>query len=133
MEKARSKHILIVEDNESLARMVKMSLESMGYTAHTETQGKSALTYVAERQPDLVILDINLPDCSGLQVARELRRLHHPWAIPILMLTINDKPVDQLKGFAHGADAYLTKPFNSTELLETVALLMGEAAISNGG
>ena len=123
------KQILIVEDDEPLARLLKARLQSIGYEAHAETIGKQALQWAAEHRCNLVILDVNLPDCSGYQVARELRKLYHPWTLPILMLTVKDKPVDQLRGFAHGADAYLTKPFDSAELFETVTLLIGDAPL----
>ncbi|HEX9780656.1 MAG TPA: response regulator [bacterium] len=122
------KRILIVEDDEALARVVKMRLQSVGYEARAESLGKKALGYAAAFRPDLVILDINLPDCSGYQVARELRRIFHPWPVPVLMLTVKNQPADQLRGFAFGADAYLTKPFDSSELFETVALLTQEPA-----
>lgn len=128
MERARQKSILMVEDEEALAKLVKAELEAAGFEVVVKGCGKAALGYAAERQIDLAILDVNLPDINGYQVARELRRLHHPWALPILMLTVRDKPIDQLRGFAHGADAYLTKPFHPRELVETVAMLCGEPA-----
>lgn len=119
------KRILIVEDDDVLGRLIQMRLASVGYATHLETHGRAALTYAADAQVDLAILDVNLPDITGYQVAKELRRITLPWEVPILMLTVRDQPVDQLRGFAYGADAYLTKPFDSTELLETVALLTG--------
>lgn len=127
-ESLRHKSILIVEDEEGLARGVKSRLESIGYEAHAKTLGREGIKYAAEHRVDLVILDVNLPDIDGYEVARELRKLYHPWTLPILMLTVKDRPVDQLRGFAHGADAYITKPFNSEELFQTVALLTGETA-----
>lgn len=69
-----------------------------------------------------------LPDIDGYKVCRELRKIYRPWVLPVLMLTAKDKPVDKLRGFGHGADAYLTKPFDAGELLQTVRLLLGEAA-----
>ena len=129
----RRKRILVVDDEAPLARTLKMRLEGIGYEVLTAATGREALTYTAECQLDLVVLDVNLPDMNGYQVARELRRIHHPWALPILMLTVKDKPIDQLRGFAHGADAYLTKPFESTELFQAVALLTGEIAAGHSG
>ena len=126
MECARHKSILMVEDEEGFAKLVKVELEEAGFEVTVQGCGKAALSYAAEHQLDLAILDVNLPDINGYQVARELRRLHHPWALPILMLTVRDKPIDQLRGFAHGADAYLTKPFDDEELVNTVATLCGE-------
>ena len=128
MERARRKSILMVEDEEGLAKLVKVELEDAGFEVAVQGCGKAALGYTAEHQLDLAILDVNLPDINGYQVACELRRLHHPWALPILMLTVRDKPIDQLRGFAHGADAYLTKPFDDEELVNTVVTLCGEPA-----
>lgn len=128
MDAASRKHILVVDDEEPLTRLVQSRLESVGYQVHVEFNGQGALNYASAQRPDVVVLDVNLPDINGYEVARELRKLYHPWALPILMLTVRDKPVDQLRGFAHGADAYLTKPFDSAQLVETVALLSGEAA-----
>ncbi|MBI4354824.1 MAG: response regulator [Candidatus Omnitrophica bacterium] len=132
MDTTHRKQILIVEDEVPLANLVKSRLESSGYEVHTETHGQAGLAYAADHRPDLVILDINLPDMNGNRVAQELRKLYHPWTLPILMLTINNKPIDQLRGFAHGADAYLTKPFDASELLKTVNLLSGETAATFG-
>ncbi len=130
MDAAGCKQVLVVEDDEPLARLVKSRLESIGCQVQTHTHGKDALKSAAEQRFDLVILDINLPDSNGYQISRELRKIYHPWALPILMLTVKDKPADQLRGFAHGADAYLTKPFDSAELFETVAMLTGDAGPS---
>lgn len=126
------KQILIVEDEEVLAKDIQRRLEAVGFDAHAELLGQAALQYVVDHRVDLVILDVNLPDLNGYQVARQVRKLYHPWAVPILMLTINDKPIDQLRGFAHGADAYLTKPFHAEELVKTVVTLCGEAEPMGG-
>ena len=128
MANAHKKRILIVEDDEPLAHLLKMKLESEGFEIWCETHGTAALSYAAEHPLDLVILDLKLPDVNGYEVAKELRRLYHPWVLPLLMLTGMDKPVDQLRGFAHGADAYLTKPYEPEELMKTIALLLGETA-----
>lgn len=120
--------LLIVEDDEALARFLSTFLESLDYQVHVEPTGASGLTYAAAQQPDLVILDLRLPDMSGYEVARKLRQLFHAWTVPILMLTGMDKPADQVRGFAYGADAYLTKPCPPEELVSTVALLLGDTA-----
>jgi len=127
MMDARPRRILLVEDEEALARLVKWQLEAAGFEVQIETLGKTALSYAAEYRPELVVLDLRLPDVHGYQVCRELRKLYDPWSVPILMLTAMDRPIDQLRGFAHGADAYLTKPYDPHELLKTVTLLLGEA------
>lgn len=132
MDARHRQQILIVEDEEPLAVLLKMRLELMGYDVHTEGAGNAALHYAAEHPIDLAILDVNLPDLNGYEVCRALRKFSNPWVLPILMLTVRDKPIDQLRGFAHGADAYLTKPFTTAELCDTVKLLTGEAALTHG-
>jgi two-component system phosphate regulon response regulator PhoB len=125
---ATRKRLLVVEDEEALARLLKWHLETVGFDVATVTTGAEALRLAAEQQPDLVILDLRLPDMHGYDVARQLRKLFHPWVVPILMLTGMDQPIDQLRGFAHGADAYLTKPYEPAEVLRIVGLLVGEPA-----
>ena len=117
--------ILIVEDDESLARLVKSHLDRAGYEAHAELEGKSALTFAAENNVDLVILDLVLPDMSGYEICLELRRMYHPWILPVVMLTALSRPKDKLLGFSHGAEAYLMKPVAAAELLSTVGDLLG--------
>ncbi len=120
-----TKNILVVEDDKTVSRALKLRLESGGYSVYTESSGKAAVSFAAEHPLDLVILDLKLPDLDGFEVCTRIRRLHGPW-LPILMLTGMDQPADRLKGFARGADAYLTKPYRSPELLKTVeALLSG--------
>ena len=96
-----------------------------GYDAHAEHSGQAALAYAAEHRPDAVTLDVRLPDMSGYEVCQELRRLYHRWDVPIVMVTAMDRPMDELRGLAHGADAYMTKPFEFSELLRTLSLLLG--------
>lgn len=127
------KQILIVEDDEPLAHLIKLKLESDGeFAAHVETRGTAAMNYASEHPLDLVILDLKLPDVSGYEVAKHLRKLYHPWVLPVLMLTGLDTSLDQLRGFAFGADAYLTKPYEPSELMRTIRLLLGEAAENTG-
>lgn len=125
MSESRQEKILVIEDDESMAKLLRTLFELAGYKVRVETSGATGLTDVAEHTPDLVILDVKLPDMNGYEVCRKLRQFFHPWALPVLMFTGLDKPVDQLRGFAFGADAYLTKPCEPTELLKTVALLLG--------
>lgn len=123
-------HVMVVEDDEALGQLLKRLLETVGYAVRVETRGATALSYMAEHKVDLVMLDIGLPDMDGLALAGKLRQTYHPWILPIMMLTGRDKPIEQLRGYAYGADAYLTKPCEPEEILKTAALLLGEAAIS---
>ena len=121
--------IVIVEDDEALAKLLTRLLEFSGCDVHAVASGTAALHYIAEHEPHLVILDLMLPDVDGYEVCRQLRQQFTSWSLPILMLTGKDKPADQLRGYAFGADAYLTKPCEPTELLQTVALLLGRPTV----
>src|SRR5881296_3510204 len=90
----------------------------------TEGKGKPAIAVAAEHWPDLVVLDLMLPDMSGYEVCVELRRLYRPWVLPVVMLTALNQPKDKLLGYSHGADAYLTKPVATSELVSTVAEML---------
>ena len=124
MEQIAQQHLLIVEDDVPLASLMAANLKLAGYHPHVETTGRGALHFATLSPPDLVLLDLRLPDISGFEVCKSLRKLYHSWVVPVVMVTGLDQPMNQLRGFAYGADAYLTKPFQLTELLETVALLL---------
>jgi len=126
MEPDARKRVLLVEDFTALANALKAFLESSGFEVHTEASGKAAIDYATLYHPDLVVLDLRLPDITGYQVCRALRQQYHTSVMPIIMLTAMDQPVDQLRGFGHGADAYLTKPCEPTELLTTISRLLGQ-------
>lgn len=112
--------ILIVDDNVALAMQVQSHLKRAGHDVHVEHKGKPALIYAADHQMDLVVLDLGFPDMSGYEICVELRRIYYPWKLPVVMLTGMSRPKDQLLGFSHGADAYLTKPVTTSELINTV-------------
>ena len=126
MAREERNRILVVEDDEASARVLRAILESSGYEVHVECSGRAAVGYAAETPVRLVILDLQLPDLHGFEVCRQLRQFTNSWALPILMFTGMDKPVDQLRGFAFGADAYLMKPCDPDEILRTVSTLIGE-------
>lgn len=119
-------HILVIEDDATTAETLKKRLETAGFQVSAVESGKAAMNWAFRQIPDLVILDLRLPDMSGYEVCRHLRKLYNSWTLPILMLTGMNEPVDQLRGFAHGADAYLTKPYDPAELIKTVSVLLGE-------
>lgn len=120
----RQHRILVVEDDEQLARLLKQVLEGIGHQVTVAYAGASAVREATATRPDLVILDLQLPDTSGFDVCRILRSLYHPSILPVLMFTGLNQPIDQLRGFAHGADAYLTKPCEMSELVGTVGVLL---------
>lgn len=121
--------LLVVEDEAPIARLLATYLTAAGYEVHTESRGGDALAWLETQRPDLVILDLRLPDMSGLEICRLLRKRFHSWSLPIVMLTGMDAPADQLRGYAHGADAYLTKPFEPPALLPTLQVLLKKPGV----
>ncbi len=115
--------LLVVDDDENLLRMVRRGLGFAGYTVRVAADGGTALQSVLEEEPDLVVLDVMLPEpLDGLEVVRRLRA--GGCDVPVLMLTAREKLADKMAGFASGADDYLPKPFDFEELLARVAALL---------
>jgi len=113
---AISLHILVIEDHHALRQVLASLLETHGHRADFAADGRSGLHLALSDPPDVVILDIGLPDIDGLQVCAQLRA-QADRHIPILMLTARDTLEDKLRGFSAGADDYLQKPFANAELL----------------
>ena len=120
-----AEHILLVEDEEKLARMVEMELKYEGYEVEKALDGRKGLDLALNGQFDLVLLDIMLPQLSGMEV---LRRLRKESQVPVIMLTARDSVVDKVSGLDSGADDYVTKPFAIEELLARI-----RAALRNKG
>ncbi len=113
-----SKHILIIEDNLDLAQLVAIHLKDMGFLVFLTHSGHDGLTAAKDNAFDLIILDLMLPDGSGLDICRQLRALND--CVPILMLTSRSSELDRVLGFEVGADDYVTKPFSIPELLARI-------------
>ncbi len=107
------KRLLIVDDEEKLLKIIKAYLEKEGYIVKTAIDGKEALILVDDFKPDLMILDLMLPEISGEEVCQRVRQGSD---LPILMLTAKSDEDDKIKGFEYGADDYLVKPFSLREL-----------------
>ncbi|MCA1908649.1 MAG: phosphate regulon transcriptional regulator PhoB [Magnetospirillum sp.] len=116
--------ILIVEDEAALATMLRYNLEKEGYRVCEAGDGEEALTLVAERKPDLVVLDWMLPSLSGIEVCRQLRRKPATRELPIIMLTARGEEGDKIRGLNTGADDYMTKPFSLPELMARVRAML---------
>ncbi len=116
------KNILIVEDEEKVATFIKKGLQTQNFIAEIAETGKGALQLLKAKPFDLVILDIGLPDISGLEICKKIRETNTK--IPILMLTALGSVSDKLSGFEVGADDYLVKPFDFMELLVRVKALL---------
>ena len=116
-----SARILVVEDDPAIGDAVAYTVRSEGYEVVTERDGAGALKAVRGNGYDLVVLDIILPDLSGVEVCRRLRDESD---IPVLMLTARDSEVDRVVGFEAGADDYVTKPFSMIELLSRIRAIL---------
>lgn len=117
--------ILVIEDDADIRRFLKVGLGNKGYRCLEAFQGRQGLTEVATRNPDLIILDLGLPDMDGLELLKDLRR----WSqIPVIVLTARGKEKDKIKALDLGADDYLTKPFGIGELLARIRAALRHAA-----
>ena len=106
--------VLVVDDETALVRALRINLTARGYSVLTASDGASALLAAATEHPDLVLLDLGLPDIDGIEVIRELRT----WsAMPIIVLSARDRSADKIRALDTGADTYVTKPFGMEELL----------------
>jgi DNA-binding response OmpR family regulator len=111
------KTILVVDDEPKIAALARDYLEHAGFAVVTAADGRAALDAVGRSRPDLVVLDLGLPELDGLDVTRKIRR---DSSLPIVMLTARDDEIDKLLGLELGADDYLTKPFSPRELVARV-------------
>jgi DNA-binding response OmpR family regulator len=125
--------VLVVEDEESLLHTLRYNLTRAGHAVRLCTNGAKALELVRAQPPDLLLLDLMLPDLDGLEITRALRRETANPALsrlPILILTARDAEIDKVVGLEVGADDYLTKPFSMHELLARVKALVRRAEMS---
>src|SRR5690625_3667772 len=116
--KDNPKKILIVEDEPSLVFTLKDTLEAENYEVEVVSDGNDALDKVKEFEPDLMILDLMLPNVSGYDICKKIRDLRYTF--PIIMLTARDQEIDKVTGLNIGADDYITKPFGVKELLARI-------------
>ncbi len=121
----RPTHILVVDDEEQIRRALRSILSTRGYTLDLAATAHEALMKAIDDPPDLVVLDLALPDRSGIEVCRELRT----WMTsPILILSVRSAEADKIQALDEGADDYLTKPFSAGELLARIRALLRRAA-----
>jgi two-component system KDP operon response regulator KdpE len=113
--------VLIVDDERAIRRYLHAALNAQGYTIYEASNGQEALNAVITDKPDLVILDLGLPDLDGVEVTRRLRE----WTqIPIIILSVREQEEDKIAALDAGADDYLTKPFSSGELMARIRVAM---------
>jgi len=122
--------LLVIEDEPEIRRFLRVSLQSHGYRFLEADSGKQGIMHAATEQPDLLILDLGLPDMDGLEVIREVRQ----WSrMPIIILSARGQEQDKIAALDAGADDYLTKPFSVAELLARLRVALRHAAQSISG
>jgi two-component system alkaline phosphatase synthesis response regulator PhoP len=119
--------ILVIEDNDDLAFGLRNNLEIEGYSVDVAPDGACGLTRVRELQPDLIILDLMLPELDGYRVLRRLRE--EGMNMPVVILTARTEEADKVRGFRLGADDYVTKPFGTLELMARVEAVLRRSGI----
>ena len=117
---AVTRQLLVVDDDPSLLLAVSETLRAEGYEVVTARRASEAMVRVAESLPDLIISDIRMPGMDGYALARNLRSAPRTRLVPIVFLTAKDDLADRITGFRTGVDAYITKPFESEELIAIV-------------
>ncbi|MEJ7838092.1 MAG: response regulator transcription factor [Thermomicrobiales bacterium] len=128
--------VLVVDDEATIVRLLRATLESNGYAVASCNHGRDVLPILNDQRPDLVILDVSMPEMSGFEVLRDIRSSSQSPAVPVIMLTARTGDLDKLQGFQSGADDYVTKPFNPDELLARISAVLrrsgGTASVTPG-
>lgn len=126
------KHILVVDDERDLVELLVFNLGKAGFDSSTASTGRQALQSISARRPDLVLLDVMLPELSGTEIASRIRTNPATATLPIIMLTAKGQDVDQIVGLAVGADDYVPKPFSIKVLIARIEALLRRAAQPTG-
>ena len=123
-----TERILVVDDDTNICELLRLYLEKEGYSVAIATTGMQAVRMFAEHQPDLMLLDIMLPELDGWQVCREIRKYSNK---PIIMLTAKGETFDKVLGLELGADDYITKPFEAKEVLARIKAVLRRSGSSS--
>ena len=122
--------ILLIEDEPQMRRFLRVTLQGHGYRLIEASTGEEGLTEVATRNPDVVLLDLGLPDIDGLEVTKRLRE----WTqVPVIVISAREQEEDKIRALDAGADDYLTKPFGAGELLARIRVALRRAALQHSG
>lgn len=128
-----SRQILVVEDERPIREMIAFGLRRAGYTVHEAEDCREARTLIADHRPDLLLVDWMLPDMSGLELTRQLKKDRETRELPVIMLTARAEEHDKVAGLEGGADDYLTKPFSPRELLARISAVLRRTAPADEG
>jgi CheY-like chemotaxis protein len=121
-----NKTIMVVDDNPDIITIVRTILEGKGFNVLSASSGAECLEVLKSHKPDLIVLDIMMPEMDGLEVLTRLKAMSEFTNVPVVLLTAKVQYEDVLGGYKLGADYYITKPFTSTQLINGINLLLGE-------
>lgn len=124
--------ILVIEDEKDLQKVLEYNLRQAGYEVSLASRGREGLRLAGERRPDLVLLDLMLPDIPGTEVCRSLKGAAATEGMRVIMLTAKGEEIDRVLGFELGADDYVVKPFSVRELLLRIRAVLGRASAPSG-
>ena len=134
MNDARQPRVVVVDDEEHITELVAMGLGYNGFDVERVATGRQALEAIARQRPDLVVLDVMLPDLDGFEVVRRLRQAEGASTrVPVIFLTAKDTTRDKVEGLRLGSDDYVTKPFSIEELIERVKAVLRRASGAGPG
>ena len=128
MQKAQQARILVVDDEPDILNLLEYNLKRSGFQAILAKDGPEAIEAARANRPDLVLLDIMLPDMEGTEVLRRLKSMEATASIPVIMLTAKGEEIDKIVGFELGAEDYITKPFSPRELILRVKAVLKRTA-----
>jgi len=120
--------VLVVDDVEDCRMLMRAMVAAQGHSVRLAASGAAALAAAREQAPDLIMLDVMMPDMSGLEVLQELRAQAATAAVPVILVTARSDDDDVMDGYQHGADYYITKPCTARQVAQGIALVLGERA-----
>ena len=123
-------NVLVVEDDPDIVELLRYNLEREGYVVHVAQDGEKGLAEARRRKPDVVLLDLMLPEVDGLEVCRRLRAAEETVRVPVIMLTAKGEETDMVLGLEMGADDYVTKPFSPREVLARIRAVLRRTGTS---
>ncbi|MFP4497590.1 MAG: response regulator transcription factor [Vulcanimicrobiota bacterium] len=118
--------VLLVDDDDQILRSLRTYLELESYEVETASNGVEALQKIKQYDPEIVVLDIMMPEMDGFEVMEKIKENPETEKLPVIMLTAKGQDVDVLKGYRMGAASYMTKPFNLNELVENIEMVMND-------
>ncbi len=120
--------VLVVDDEVNIVRLIQVNLERQGYQVETANNGVQALAKIRDNRPDLLVSDVMMPEMDGFELLANVRRDPVLNDLPVIMLTAKAQDADVMRGYTHGADMYLTKPFNPAELITFAKRILSSAS-----